>query len=148
MRSIKSISIVFLVVMLSACTISQNVSPVGEAIFIEKVYVKDNPKAHMKELVNELVTQIDELGFYSEKFEGNRPLDATHYLEYTANWAWDMAMYLTFFEAKLYDGGQLIGEVSYDARSGGGNMGKFGRTAEKIQPLLTELFEKVERPKK
>lgn len=148
MRSIKCISIVFLVVMLSACTISQNVSPVGDSIFIEKVYVKDNPKAHMKELVNELVTQIDELGFYSEKFEGNRPLDATHYIEYTANWAWDMAMYLTFFEAKLYDGAKLIGEVSYDARRGGGNMGKFGRTAEKIKPLLTELFEKVERPKK
>jgi hypothetical protein len=61
-------------------------------------------KAHMKELVNELVAQIDELGFYSEKFEDNRPLDATHYLEYTANWAWDMTMHLTFLKQSCMTG--------------------------------------------
>ena len=38
-----------------------------------------------------------------------------------------------------------IGEVEYDARKGGANMGKFGRTAEKIRPLLDELLKDVKR---
>lgn len=129
----------------TGCTITHNVEPVVADTVIEKIYVKDNPQAHMKELVNELVAQIEMLGFASEKFAGNRPIDATHHMEYTANWAWDMAMYLTFFEAKLYAGETLIGEVSYDARKGGGNMGKFGKTGEKIEPLLTELLAGVKR---
>ena len=57
-----------------------------------------------------------------------------------------MAMYLTYFRATLYENGRVLGEVEYDAKMGGGNMKKFGKTAEKIRPLLTELLGKVERP--
>jgi len=108
-----------LVMLVSACTINRSVSPVTDVTRIDKIYVQNNPKAHMKELVNELVSQIESLGFESEKYEGEKPVDAQHRLTYTANWAWDLAMYLTFFEAKLYQGDELIGEVSYDARRGG-----------------------------
>ncbi len=142
----KSILLVIFVVFFSGCSITTNVTPVSDVAYIEKIYVQNNPDAHMKELVNELVSQIEKLGFQSEKYEGAKPVDSNHHLTYTANWAWDMAMYLTFFEAKLYEGEKLIGEVSYDARNGGGNMGKFGRTGEKIEPLLTELLASVERP--
>jgi len=58
---------------------------------------------------------------------------------------WDMAMYLTYFHATLYEDGRVLGEVEYDAKMGGANFAKFGRTAEKIRPLLSELLQKADR---
>ncbi len=99
----------------------------------------------MEGLVDELVQQIEDMGFSSQKYSGDRPEGAKHYLTYTANWQWDMAMYLTYFKATLYEDGRVLGEVEYDAKMGGANMNKFGKTAEKIKPLLLELLAKVER---
>lgn len=141
----KKLLLILVVAILSGCTISSNVVPVKEAS-IEKIFVKENDEVFMKELDNEIVSQIKKLGFESDSYQGKRPIEAKHYLTYTANWAWDLAMYLTFFEAKLYEDDTLIGEASYDARSGSGNMGKFGQTSEKIKPLLRDLLEKVARP--
>jgi hypothetical protein len=136
---------VFLV-MFSGCAISRSVTPVDSTASIRKIYVLNNEKVHMKELVNEVVDQLEELGFEYEAYSGDRPQDALHYLTYTGNWNWDMAMYLTYFRATLYEDGRVLGEVEYDAKMGGANMKKFGKTAEKIRPLMTELLEKVKRP--
>ncbi len=130
---------------LSGCTISQNVDQVGTGTAISKIYVEDNEAVHMDALVDVIVAQLKELGFESEKYKGNLPEDAKHYLTFTANWQWDMAMYLTYFKVNLYEDGVILGDVVYDARKGGGNMGKFGKTAEKVQPLLDELLKNVKR---
>lgn len=146
MRTTKSlVTLIVITTLATGCTISRNVMPVDSGESISKVYVLENERVHMDELVTELVTQIEQLGFESESYQGDRPDGAQHYLTYTANWSWDMAMYLTYFEATLYDDGRVLGEVEYDARSGGANMSKFGSTANKIQPLLEDLFMKVER---
>lgn len=136
---------VFMVV-LSGCAISRHVTPVDSTASIRKIYVLNNDKVHMKELVNEIVDQLTQLGFESEAYSGDRPEEALHYLTYTGNWNWDMAMYLTYFRATLYEDGRVLGEVEYDAKMGGANMAKFGKTAEKIRPLIVELLEKVKRP--
>ena len=142
----KKIIFLALFTLLTGCAISKHVTPVDSTVEIEKIYVLNNEKVHMKELVNEIVEQVKELGFESESYSGDRPVGAKHYISYTANWNWDMAMYLTYFRATLYEDGRVLGEVEYDAKMGGANMGKFGRTAEKIRPLLTELLGKVKRP--
>lgn len=141
----KNIILLILVVLNTGCAISQHVMPVDSGTKIKKIFVLNNERAHMKELVNEIVSQLKGLGFESESYQGDRPENAMHYITYTANWQWDMAMYLTYFKATLYEDGRVLGEVEYDARSGGGNMNKFGKTAEKIRPLLEELLSKVER---
>ncbi len=141
------ISVILISVFLFAgCTISQNVSSVKTGTSIDKVYVLDNEKVQMDEMVVEIVKEIRELGFDSASYQGETPEQAKHYIHYTANWNWDMAMYLTYFKATLYENGEVLGEVEYDARKGGSNMGKFGKTREKIKPLLEELFSNVERP--
>jgi hypothetical protein len=99
----------------------------------------------MEGLHPEIVQQLTTLGFQVESFDTARPKEATYWMTYTANWAWDMAMYLTYFEAILMEDGRILGRVEYDARRGGGNMGKFGKTAEKIRPLFMELFQNVQR---
>jgi hypothetical protein len=131
--------------LLSGCAISQNVVSVDSNVTISKIYVLENENVHMEELINELVEQLEEMGFSSESYKGDRPEGAKHYMTYTANWNWDLAMYLTYFRATLYEDGKMLGEVEYDAKMGGGNLGKFGRTAEKVRPLLEELLQKVKR---
>lgn len=132
---------------LSGCAITQNVVPVGNEITIKKIYVLENPNVHMDGLLPELLAQLEQLGFEAESYTGQRPDDAQYYMTFTANWAWDMAMYLTYFQASLFDNGKHLGEVEYDARMGGANMGKFGKTAEKVRPLLEQLFSNVKREK-
>lgn len=101
----------------------------------------------MDEFHPELVSQIEQLGFKVESFDKVRPKSTPYHLVYTANWQWDLAVYLTYFQAIVMKDGKKIGEVEYDARQGSGRMDKFGGTADKIRPLLIDLFNNVERQK-
>lgn len=146
MKIIKNVLILFVLIGLgSGCAISRNVMPVDSDVTIDKIFVLENEQVHMDEMDEEIVAQIRELGFESESYIGDRPDEARYYLTYTANWTWDMAMYLTYFSATLYDDGRVLGEADYDARSGGANPAKFGKTANKIRPLIEQLLSKVER---
>lgn len=137
--------LVLLVVLLSGCSISRNIVQVRSDMLIDKVYVLKNNNVLMEGMNDELVTQFRQLGFESELYQGDRPSDATYYFTYTANWAWDMAMYLVYFRGTIYQEGKILGEVEYDAKMGGANMNKFGKTGEKIRPLLNELMAQVKR---
>lgn len=123
---------------LTGCSITKSVEPIKAPV--SQVCVLDNPKVLMKEFQPELQRQIEEKGFPTKVYTGSRPDDCSHHLEYTANWYWDMAMYLTYAEMRVYDLRGLAGKAVYDARRGSGRLDKFGRTAEKIRPLVDELF--------
>jgi hypothetical protein len=142
-QKLKLFTIVLTILTQVSCTISRRVEPVDSGTSITKVYVKENKRVHMEGLIDEILKQIEEIGIESESYEGDRPIDARHYMTFTANWAWDMAMYMTYFKATIYEDGRILGEVEYDAKRGGGNMNKFGKTANKIRPLLQELLGKV-----
>ncbi len=139
------ISLLAMVSLLSGCAISKNVVPVDSGTRISKVYLLENKKVLMDGLLPELESQLNEMGFETEVYQGDRPAQAKHYMIYSANWQWDMAMYLTYFHASIYEDGRFLGEVEYDAKMGGANMSKFGKTGDKIRPLLEELFAKVDR---
>ena len=88
----------------------------------------------------ELVRQIHALGIDVSSFSGAAPDGCRHTVTYTANWRWDMAMYLSYAQIDVFDGDRMVGTAVYDATQGGANFGKFGSTAEKIEPLVAELF--------
>jgi hypothetical protein len=123
---------------LSGCSIKQTIDPIKTPV--SRVCVHENPKVLMDEFQPELEKQIQAKGFQTESYKDTQPNDCSHRLEYTANWAWDMAMYLTYADLRVFDRSGLAGKAIYDARSGGGRLDKFGRTAEKIRPLIDELF--------
>ena len=142
----KNLIIIFTVIFLSGCSISTHVTPVDSNKEIQKVYVRYNDKVHMEGMNDELVWQFKNLGFDAELYNGDTPLEAVHTFTYTANWTWDMAMYLLYFRGTLYEQGRVLGEVEYDAKMGGGNLNKFGKTREKLTPLMTELLQNLNRP--
>lgn len=135
----------FLIAFTSGCTITQNVRPVETSPTISTIYLQKNANVHMEGLHPEITQQLTTLGFQVVTFDTVRPPEAKYWMNYTANWQWDMAMYLTYFQVTLMDDGQVLGRAEYDARRGGANMGKFGKTAEKIRPLLIDLLQNVKR---
>lgn len=133
--------------LLSGCSIVKTVNPVEPGIVIDKIYVEKNPNVHMEGLHPEVMLQLRALGFAVESYESVPPEDAIYTFVYTANWNWDMAMYLTYFQGTLMENSRVLGRAEYDSRRGGANMGKFGKTAEKIRPLLMDLMSNVTRTK-
>lgn len=125
--------------MLAGCSISTRVKPVANEK-ISQLCIKKNPDVLMDGFLPELEAQIASYGISTRSYDQALPKDCEFHMEYTANWLWDLAMYLAYAELKVYSGQDLIGEAVYDARSGGGRMDKFGTTAEKLKTLTGPLF--------
>ncbi|HET7730167.1 MAG TPA: Sbal_3080 family lipoprotein [Usitatibacter sp.] len=123
----------------AGCAITQKVQPVTVAD-ITQLCVKRNPAVMMDGFIGELESQLRAKGMQVRVFDGARPSECRHHLEYTANWRWDLAMYLVYAELRVYESDLLVGQANYDARGGGGRMDKFGATAEKLRPLIDQLF--------
>lgn len=137
----KAIFVVIIVSLLSACSITQKVDQIPQDTTIDKVWIENNPTAKHDNFDEEMAATIRNLGFESEVFPKNQlPADSTYIMKYYVRWQWDMAVYLREFRASLYENHQEIGSVVYDASAGGANMNKFGKTMNKVNPLLEELL--------
>jgi hypothetical protein len=123
----------------AGCAITQKVEPVKVA-GISQVCLKKNPAVMMDGFLGELESQLKSKGMQVSVFDGAKPAGCRHHVEYTANWRWDLAMYLVFAEIRVYESDLLVGQANYDARGGGGRMDKFGPTNEKLRPLIDQLF--------
>ncbi|MGH8691051.1 MAG: Sbal_3080 family lipoprotein [Burkholderiales bacterium] len=124
---------------ISGCAIHQKISPVSE-LQVKQICVIENPAVREGFLSTYRLT-LAEKGYDVRVISklassSDCPITST----YTANWRWDLALYLAYAEIKVYDGGKLAGEAVYDALSGGANLNKFIRGEEKIKELVNELF--------
>ena len=126
---------------LAGCSITQDIRPVA-ANDLQEVCIQSNPQVFMSEFKTELKRQIESAGVRVTKvYEGERPGSCGTRVEYTANWRWDLAMYLSYVNLRVFQGSdRLLGEATYDARFGGGRPDKFGTTADKLRPLVGQLF--------
>ncbi|MCV2368087.1 Sbal_3080 family lipoprotein [Roseateles oligotrophus] len=135
----KIILLVLFALLLSGCAIRQNVKPTEQ--FAEKqICVVENPKvkngfieAYRKVLVQKGY-EVRMLPPSASLIEC--PITST----YTANWRWDLAMYMSYAEIKVYKQAKPSGEAIYDATHGGGNMNKFISADVKITELVNQLF--------
>jgi len=126
---------------LAGCSIVQKVDPVPVGS-VEQVCVERNTAVHMDGFHPDLSRLIEAQGYKVSTIEGAAPAACSHIVSYTANWGWDLAMYLTYARVEVMQDGRRVGQIEYDARSGSGNMGKFGATSAKLQPLVAQLFPK------
>lgn len=136
----KKVLIVFAALMMTtACSIKQRVDPVqvGRS---DEVCIQKNPDVREGFLaeVEKVLTEKQ------IKYRVLEQLDAAQQCEwtatYTANWAWDLALYMVYAEIKVFHQGRLDGEAIYDARMGGANMNKFIDSEPKIRELIEELI--------
>lgn len=136
-----SIIVAALVTLTGGCAINTTVDPVSIGDDqISDLCIKSNPNVLMEGFLPELESQIKSHGITTHVFSGIPPTSCKYHLEYTANWRWDLAMYLSYAELRVYSNAGLVGQAEYDARYGGGRMDKFGPTANKLETLTRPLF--------
>ncbi|MEF2116094.1 Sbal_3080 family lipoprotein [Pseudomonas aeruginosa] len=61
---------------------------------------------------------------------------------YTGIWNWDMALYMSFADIRVYENGRQVGKAVYDSRGGAGRPDKFISAESKIAELTDQLFPK------
>lgn len=123
----------------SGCAIHQTVSPV-ERFEGRQVCIVRNP-AVRETFLDAYKAALVAKGYDVQVLEPKASLIACPITStYTANWRWDMALYMAYAELKVYNNAKPSGEAKYDALRGGGNMGKFISAEKKIKELVDQLF--------
>lgn len=127
------------VLVLSACAISQNVRPVALSSASEVCVIRNSDVR--PDFLTAIERNIRERGHAVRVLEpGSSSNDCPTVMTYTANWTWDMTMYLVYARMDIFQNGVPAGEAEYNARGGGYNMGKYISADEKVAELVAELF--------
>jgi len=136
---IACIGIAFL--LLQGCSIHENVVSVqGETI--DEICVIDNPsvKESFRKAITEKIQDNNIKARVISEDSKEEVSSCQYTMEYTANWTWDLALYLVYTKIELFKGEDLIGEAVYDARRGGGRMDKFINAENKVEELIKKML--------
>lgn len=126
---------------LSGCTITQEVER-AELSNDAKVCIIENESVR-EGFLSELETVLHDKGIIYvvvDQSYANEHCEWT--ATYTARWSWDLALYMSYAEIKVFKNGVLDGRAVYDSTGGGANMGKFIDSEPKIRELVDELMQR------
>ncbi|TLM75655.1 Sbal_3080 family lipoprotein [Microbulbifer harenosus] len=130
------------VVLFSGCSIQQTVEPTsvssgGELCIVENSKVREG-------FLKELQASLTANGVKNRLLPANASLVECEWTAtYNARWTWDMALYMSFAEIKIYRNGAPDGSALYDSTRGGANMSKFIDAETKIRELVDQLLTKT-----
>ena len=126
---------------LSSCAISQNVDQAHIPNAAKLCVIEDD---RVREgFLPELLGVLDEKGIsyvVTGKHAASNGCEWT--LTYTARWSWDLALFMSYAEIKVFKNGVLDGQAVYDSRGGSANMAKFIDAEPKIRELVEELMQR------
>ena len=131
--------LILIAMALSGCSINQSVEPAeldkGDRLcVVEDVDVRPGFLGEIKKFLAERripydIVQNDAI-----------PVSCEWTMRYVGRWTWDMSLYMSYAEIKIYKNGQLDGSAVYDSTGGGANMNKFIDAEPKIRELLDQLI--------
>lgn len=103
----------------------------------KRICIIENPKV-IHDFKGAYQRALEERGFQVEVFPDATPLSVCRMTtRYTANWRWDLTLYLAYAELRVYNAGQPAGRAVFHGRSS-----RFFTTEGKIKELVDELFPK------
>lgn len=133
------IAAVALSIGLVGCAIQQHVRPV-DAIGDRQICVVENPAVRAS-FLEAFKRSLTSKGYDVRQLPASSPITACGVTStYTANWRWDLAMYMAYAEIRVFSDGKPVGEAKYDSMGGGANMNKFIDADRKVQELVDQLF--------
>jgi len=103
---------------------------------ITQLSVVNNDDVHMGDFQEQLVDQIRAMGI-STTVVSTPPQGNMDYLTYTANWRWDLGMYLRYFKATLHRGQTATRSVVYENVN---VFTKFGEAENKVRVPMRQLL--------
>ena len=104
---------------------------------ITELCIINNPFVLMDGFLPELKKQIHSHGIKTQTWTAYNPDGCRYWLDYTANWRWDLIIYMIYADLKLYDQQTLIGEATFDNTSG---LRQYGPADKKLKALTGPLF--------
>jgi hypothetical protein len=125
---------------LLGCSIKQTVKPVQLTGQPAQVCIIKNEKVRegfLDAYTDALKAKRVEVKTLAETASHNECLTTS---TYSANWGWDMALYMRYAEIKVYRSAAMVGEAVYDATWGGLRLDKFISAENKIREIVDELF--------
>lgn len=141
----RSLFAALLAPLLTACAINQTVKPVAQ-VEGNQVCIVENPAVSQAGFLVAYTRALTDRGYVVKQLPSGSAVTACPVTStYTANWRWDLAMYMAFADIKVYSAGKQSGEATYNAMSGGANMNKFIKADAKIAELVDQLFPRVTR---
>lgn len=136
---IKTAMLLVVSLMVSGCTIHQTVEP-AQIDSGHRLCIVENP-AVREGFLPEFISVLERKNIAYEVVGNSAvPASCEWVARYTANWSWDLALYMSYAEIKIYRNGSLDGEAIYDSTRGGANMNKFIDAEAKIQELVDQLL--------
>lgn len=136
----KRILIMFSVFLVTGCSITQTVKPVEdiqsgtELCVIEDPDVREGFLATYSAALQDKGLKVNMLSPHAST--GDCEWTST----YTANWSWDLALYMRYAKISIFRDDWLYGEALYDSTTGSGNFGKFIDAEPKIREMVDQLF--------
>ena len=126
------------VLLLAGCAIRQQVQPVSADI--REVCIVENTSVRAG-FVDALRRGLADRGYRVRMLAPTAPLDQCPVTAtYSARWNWDLALYMSYAEIRVYRDLRPVGSAVYDATRGGGNLGKFIDADAKVRDLVRQLF--------
>lgn len=136
----KGLVLIVVASLLTACSITQNVEP-AQLVSQQPLCIIENPNVRQG-FLNEYAAALTDKGIPHQIVNARTvPASCEWTSTYTASWTWDLALYMSYAEIKVFHRGQLDGEAIYDSRRGGGNLSKFIDAEEKVRELVNELIQ-------
>ncbi|KPA91960.1 hypothetical protein PF66_01543 [Pseudomonas asplenii] len=137
----RSLLLLCLVTLITGCSIRQQVTPVDFAA---------NPAARICVIpadgVRESFTEAYGNALKGKGFtvavlpSASNPQDCPLSSTLLGRWSWDMALYLSEVDIRVYQFGREVGSATYNSRSGSLRMDKFINAESKIKELTDQLF--------
>jgi hypothetical protein len=124
----------------TGCSIRTNVDPLTDRS-VRSVCIKENENVWTQGFLPALRAEFEQHGIKTSVYRDDRPAECRYHALYTANWSWDLALYLEFADVQIFDGDRSIARATYDASEGAANLlGKFGSTEAKLHDLMAKLL--------
>jgi hypothetical protein len=131
------------VILLEACAISQEVTPLKPFEW-QEICVVENVR--VKPVFLDTYTRVlIEKGYLVQVVSAEVPISHAKCpitSTYGASWQWDLQSYMATAGIKVFKEGKLAGQAIYDTRGGTASLGKFNPPESTITELVDQLFPK------
>jgi hypothetical protein len=127
------------VVLVGCASAQQNVNPVSK-LSVKQMCIVQNPQVSQAGFLDALQLAMRQKGMDVQVVSpGAGPAACPQVVQYTANYRWDLALYLAYAEIRVYQDQREVGLARYDAMRVAGPS-KFIKGEEKVRELVGQLF--------
>ncbi|KPW40614.1 Lipoprotein [Pseudomonas coronafaciens pv. atropurpurea] len=128
----------------SGCSIKQTITPVELSSNLAPDICMIPAEGLREGFNTTYVRLLTEKGFNTRQLPpGSSPSSCPLTTTYIGTWSWDMAIYMSYADIRVYQFGQQVGQAEYDSRWGGGRViDKFIIAEKKITEMTNQLFPK------